>query len=76
MALPIFHTHHRRMDGCTPPTPAERMARYSGRYAAEIRQRENQSVAPPRARVIDGRLVLIALDDQPTPKANAETHHV
>ena len=54
-----------RWTGCTPPSAAERMARYSQRYAAEMQARENAGAAAPKVRLIDGRAVLIALPGKP-----------
>lgn len=73
-SLPIFRTRRKDMEGYTPPSPAERMARYSLRHAEEMRQRENLGAGLPRARLIDGRLVLIALPGQPNelPKADQQ----
>lgn len=57
----IFRTRRDRWDGCTPPSPAERMARYSQRHAEEMRLRENLGAGLPRVRLVDGRPVLVAL---------------
>jgi len=54
-----------RWTGCTPPTAAERMAAYSLRHAAELRARENAGVAVPKARIVAGRPVLVALEGAP-----------
>lgn len=61
-ALQLFRTKHKHMDGCWPLSKSERMARYSERYAEEMRLRENAAAAAPKVRMIDGRKVLVALD--------------
>lgn len=65
-----------RWTGCTPPTAAERMAIHSERRAAEIAQRELLGVAPPRVRLVDGRVTLLALpgavNEIPKPRVGAE----
>lgn len=58
--LSIFRTRPKSWAGCTPPSAAERMARYSARHAAEIQSRENASAAAPRVRHVDGRAALVA----------------
>ena len=72
--LSIFHTRPKDWRGCTPLSAAERMARYSQRYAAEIQERENAGAAPPRVRIVDGRPVLVALPGRPNalPKNTTE----
>lgn len=65
--LSIVRTKPHTFKGCHQPTAAERMARYSQRHAVEMQERENAGVAPPRARVVDGRLVLLALDGNSNP---------
>lgn len=71
--LSLFATRPASWSGCRPPSPAERMARYSARHAAEIQQRENAGAAAPKARLVDGRPVLIALPGRvnPLPKDRA-----
>jgi hypothetical protein len=59
--LSIFRTKPHRFTGCTPLSAAERMARYSQRHAAEIQARENAGAAAPRTRLVQGRVVLLAL---------------
>jgi len=65
--ISIFHTRRQSFAGCNQPTAAERMARYSQRYAEEMQQRENAGAAAPRVRLVDGRPVLVALDGRPNP---------
>ena len=65
MKLAIFRTKPHRFTGCTPMTAAERMARYSEAHAQRMRERENQGAGIPRARLVDGRTVLVALDGKP-----------
>lgn len=62
-----------RAESCRALSPAERMAQYSARYASEMQQRENEGAAPARARLVDGRPVLIALDGRVNqlPKDNS-----
>jgi len=50
---------------CNQPSAADRMARYSPRYSADMRGRENAGAAPPKVRVVDGRPVLLALPGKP-----------
>jgi hypothetical protein len=59
--LQIFRTKHKHMHGCWPLSKSERMARYSERYAEEMRLRENAAAAAPKVRMLDGRTVLVAL---------------
>ena len=59
--LSIFRTRSRNWTGCTPPSAAERMARYSHRHAADMQARANASAAAPRTRLVDGKTVMIAL---------------
>jgi hypothetical protein len=59
--LALFHTKPKRFAGCTPPTAAERMARYSLRAAMDMQARENEGAGYARVRVVDGRQVLVAL---------------
>ena len=68
--LSIIRTRRGAWNDCMPPSPAERMARYSARLAAEMQDRENASAALPRARVVDGRAVLVAFPARlnPLPK--------
>lgn len=61
-----------RAESCRPLSPAERMAQYSARHAAEIQQRENEGAAPARMRLVDGRPVLIALDGKPNLLTNKD----
>ncbi|NII73215.1 hypothetical protein FHW84_001784 [Dyella sp. SG562] len=72
--LSIFHTKPKDWSGCMPMSAAERMARYSPRYAAEMQDRENTGAAPPRVRIVEGRPVLVALPGRPNllPKDQAE----
>ena len=65
--LALFKAKPHSFTGCTPPTPAERMARYSPRYAADMQHRENLGAGLPRARVVNGALVLVALPGIPNP---------
>ncbi|MGO4700251.1 hypothetical protein [Dyella sp. 2RAB6] len=64
-SLQIFRARRKDMDGYTPPSPAERMARYSQRHAEEMRQRENLGAGLPRVRLVNGRFVLVALPGRP-----------
>jgi len=50
---------------CHQPSAAERMARYSLRHSADMRDRENAGAAPPKVRLVDGRPVLLALHGKP-----------
>lgn len=50
-----------RAESCRPLSAIERMALYSQRRASEMRERENEGAAYVRARLINGRPVLIAL---------------
>lgn len=70
--LSIFRTRRGSWTGCTPPTAAERMARYSARYAADMQARENAGVAAPRMKQVNGRTVLVAFPVRlnPLPKDN------
>ncbi len=61
LALSLIRTRPSTFKGCTPPTPAERMARVSPRHAEEMRLRENAGAAAPRVRIVDGRAVMVAL---------------
>jgi hypothetical protein len=54
-----------RAESCRPLSAAERMAIHSQRRAQEIQERENEGAAAPRVRLINGRLVLVALDGKP-----------
>lgn len=65
--LAIFRTKPHRFEGCTPLSAAERMARYSAAHAQRMQDRENKGAGIPRARLIDGRLVLVAIDGRPNP---------
>lgn len=57
----FFRTKPGSWDGCRPLTAAERMARYSVRHAEDMRQRENAGAGLTRVRVVEDRLVLVAL---------------
>lgn len=57
----FFHTKPRSWAGCTPPSPADRMARYSLRHAEDMQRRANLGAGIPAARAVEGRLVLLAL---------------
>lgn len=59
--LSLFRSRAHSFAGCTPLLPSERMARYSLRHAADMRERENAGAAPPRVRVVDGREVVVSL---------------
>lgn len=59
--IPFFRTKPGSWDGCRPLSAAERMARYSQRVAEDMQQRENVGAALPKVRLVDGRMVLIAL---------------
>lgn len=59
--LRVFSARPHSFAGCTPPSPADRMARYSARYAADMRARDNAGAAPPRVRVVAGREVVVSL---------------
>ena len=71
--IPLFRTRAHKFTGCTPLSAAERMARYSQRYAEDMQQRENAGAALPKARIVDGRPVLVALPGRvnPLPKDQA-----
>jgi hypothetical protein len=71
--LAIFRTKQHRFTGCTPPSAADRMARYSQRHADDMRQRENAGAAAPKVRLVDGRPVLIALEGR--VNVLPEPHH-
>lgn len=61
-----------RAESCRPLSPAERMAQYSARHAAEIQQRENEGAAAARMRLVDGRPVLMALAGKPNSLPNKD----
>jgi hypothetical protein len=65
--IAFFHTKPKSWDGCRPPTAAERMARYSKRHAEDMQQRENAGAAAARMRVVNGRVVLLALPGRVNP---------
>jgi hypothetical protein len=71
--LSIVRGKQHSWHGCRPLSAAERMERYSHRSAADMQQRENLAAGTPRARVVDGRLVLVALPGtvNKLPKDNA-----
>lgn len=71
--IPFFRTKAHKFTGCTPPSAADRMARYSLRHAEDVRQRENAGAAAPKVRIVDGRPVLVALPGRvnPLPKDQA-----
>lgn len=56
-----FGSRAGRWAGCTPLSPAERMAQYSERHAAEMNERAALGAAAPRVRLVDGRPTLVAL---------------
>lgn len=60
--MPFFGGGQGQWTGCTPLSAAERMARYSQRHAADMQARHNAGAAAPRVQLVDGNLVLIALD--------------
>jgi hypothetical protein len=59
--IAFFRTKPGSWKGCRPLSAAERMARYSLRHAEDMQQRENAGAGLTRVRVIDGRVVMIAL---------------
>jgi hypothetical protein len=54
------------------------MEHYSRRHADEMRQRENLGAAHPKARIVDGRPVLVALPGKvnPLPKEQGTADQV
>jgi hypothetical protein len=59
--LSFFRTKQHSWSGCRPLTAAERMARYSPPTAEQMQQRENAGAAAPKAKLVDGGVVLVAL---------------
>ncbi len=61
LRLQLFRTRPGHWDNCVPPSPADRMERYSPRHAADMRARQNAGAAAPRVRIVDGKEVMVAL---------------